>query len=92
MLDEALRLAHEGVKILANQPAILRARSTGLMFADRLDEALRDIDVVSHGRSDLGLQDLWVMASVDLKRGYRDQAARRFSDIIHRYPQTIWEL
>ena len=91
--DEALRVAQAGLTALPNHPGILRARATALMFADRLDESARDIDTVSHGGKDLGIQDLWTLASIDLKRGARDRAAARFDEVTRRYPgDPVWDL
>ena len=47
---------------------------------------------MSHGGKDLGVQDLWVLGSIDAKRGLRDRAAARFDDVTRRYPDTVWDL
>jgi len=90
--DEALRVAEAGLKVLPGNAAILRARSSVLMFTDRLEESERDIDTVSRGGKDLGVQDLWVLGSVDVKKGRRDRAAARFEEVKRRYPDTLWDL
>jgi hypothetical protein len=49
---------------------------------------------VSHGGKDLGVQDLWVLGGIDVKRGRLDRAAARFQEAASRYPypDTLWDL
>jgi TolB-like protein len=91
-LDDAVRVADEGLAVLSGNPNIRRARSTALLWVRRLDESEQDIFVVSGGGNNLGIQDEWTLGTIEILRGNLDAGARHFRRLLALSPTTNFEL
>jgi tetratricopeptide (TPR) repeat protein len=88
--DEAMGVADEAVKTLPDSGAVRRARSTALIFVNRLAEAEQVIgDIPETERS---VQDQWVLGTIALARGDEADATMQFDDVLRRMPATVYEL
>jgi DNA-binding winged helix-turn-helix (wHTH) protein/TolB-like protein/Tfp pilus assembly protein PilF len=91
-VEEAMRAADEAVRELPANSGVRRARSTALVWANRLDEAEQEIATLSGGAPTTNIQDQWVLGAIALFRGDRALASRWFDEVVHRMPDTVWPL
>src|SRR5207244_3570945 len=84
-VEDAVRVADEAVSVLPESRGVRRARSTALMFAQRLSEAEQEVRGIPE--RERSVQDQWVLETVALMRNDVD-APRRLDDILRQMPST----
>jgi DNA-binding winged helix-turn-helix (wHTH) protein/TolB-like protein/Tfp pilus assembly protein PilF len=88
-IDEALRVADEGLAELPGSRYLRRARSMALVWANRLSDAERETrEIIKENES---LEDRWVLATIALKRGGASSARQEFTAILQAMPATVYD-
>jgi DNA-binding winged helix-turn-helix (wHTH) protein/TolB-like protein/Tfp pilus assembly protein PilF len=89
--EEALAAVNTGLKEIPVNSFLLQTRAYVLERLDRLDDAETQMKEILKTRKDT-VQDVTLLATIDLRRGNHDRSARLFEEALNRRRDTTTEL
>ena len=90
-VDEALRVADEGLAILPGNVRIRRARNHALVIAGRVAEAEQEIRAMSAPTGPTTLYDRWLLATIALTRGDAVTSSKEFAAVLSAEPDVTYD-
>jgi serine/threonine protein kinase/tetratricopeptide (TPR) repeat protein len=85
---DALRVVDDALRLLPEHVDLQRARAMALLWLTRVDEAERQLSLLT-GRIGATIQDEWQFGAIALLRGDQEAAAKRFQTVISRDPRPV---